>query len=99
MQNEQDDINDILNEFDFHKVQKAMAALNWTWWDSEDIPTIKELRKTASDLLEYAKNSNSEIPDYMTGTGGFEVTRNIYPGVAKRYYSLKFVVVGENNHD
>lgn len=99
MQNEQDDINDILNEFDFHKVQKAMAALNWTWWDYEDTPSIKDLRKTASALLEFAKKSNSNTQDYMTATGGFEVTRNIYPGDAKRYYSLKFVVAEQNNHE
>ena len=99
MQNEQDDINDILNEFDFHKVQKAMAALKWTWRGSEDIPTIKELRKTASYLLDYAKRCNSEMPDYMTATGGFEVTRKLYPGDAKRYYSLKFVIVGQNNYE
>ena len=99
MQNEQDDINDILNEFDFHKVQKAMVALNWTWRDSENIPTIKQLRRTASYLLEYAKNSNSEIPDYITATGGFEVTRKLYPGDVNRYYSLKFVVTEQNNYE
>ena len=99
MQNEQDDINDILNEFDFHKVQKAMAALNWTWRGSEDIPTIKELRKTASYLLDYAKTAISEIPDYTTATGGFEVTRRLYPGNASRYYSLKFVIAEQNNHE
>lgn len=99
MQNEQEDIEDILDEFDFHKVQKAMEALNWTWATSDGVPTIGELRRCARRLLNYAVQVDSSFPDYSTATGGFEVSRNLYPNHAKRYYSLKFVVSEWNNYD
>lgn len=99
MQNEQQDIETILDEFDFHKVQKAMEALDWTWASSAGVPAIGELRRCARRLLKYATDADIAVPEYMTGTGGFEVSRHLYPGDAKRYYSLKFVVSDWNNYE
>lgn len=99
MQNEQEDIEHILDEFDFHKVQKAMEALNWTWATSDGIPDIGELRKTARYLLNFCYNADATEPTFVTGTGGFEASRDMFVGDAKRYYSLKFVVSGWNNYD
>ena len=99
MQNEQNDIETILDEFDFERVQHAMIALDWTWATSAGVPTIGEMRKCARMLLNYAKNANPDEPDYMTATGGFHVSRNLYPGDAKRYYSLSFVVNEWNNYE
>lgn len=99
MQNEENDIETILDEFDFEKVHQAMTALNWTWATSDGVPTIGELRKCARTLLNYAKHANSEESDYMTATGGFYVSRNLYLGNAKRYYSLSFVVREWNNYE
>ena len=99
MQNEQQDIETILDEFDFHKVQKAMEALDWTWASSAGVPTIGELRKTARYLLNFCYNADATEPTYVTGTGGFEASRDMFVGDAKRYYSLKFVVSEWNNHE
>jgi hypothetical protein len=99
MQNEQDDIETILDEFDFEKAHQAMTALNWKWATSAGVPTIGELRKHARMLLNCAKNANSEEPDYLTASGGFYVSRNLYPGNAKRYYSLSFIVSEWNNYE
>ena len=99
MQNEQEDIEHILDEFDFHKVQKTVEALNWTWATSDGIPDIGELRRCARRLFKYATDTDSSVHDYSTATGGFEVSRNLYPGVTKRYYSLKFVVSEWNNYE
>jgi hypothetical protein len=42
-------LDEILDEFDFEKVHKAMVALNWKWVDG--VPTIGDLRRTARELL------------------------------------------------
>ena len=76
-----------------------MKALDWTWASSAGVPTIGELRRCARRLLNYAAKVDSSVPDYSTATGGFEVSRNLYPSVTKRYYSLKFVVSDWNNYE
>lgn len=93
------DIEDILDEFDFHKVQTAMKALNWKYFYSEgDCPTIAELRRVARSLLQNADKAPT-CPTWPTSSGGFEVTRIMEPGDTKKYFSLKFVVTEWNNHD
>ncbi len=70
-------IEDILNEFDFDKVERAMEALNWKW--RGEIPTIYDLREEAERLLWGAaksrlgsfKNEHHDIP-IINATGGFE---------------------------
>ena len=99
MQNEQQDIEHILDEFDFYKVHKAMEALDWTWASSAGVPTIGEMRRCARMLFKHAVEADSSSPNYSTATGGFEVSRDLYVGDAKRYYSLKFIVSEWNNYD
>jgi len=57
-------INEVMTNFDFHKVRQAMVALNWTWRD-EGVPTIDSLRDTARRLLKDA--SENEFGNIMTG--------------------------------
>ena len=70
----------IMQNFDFHKVHKAMESLGWKWALTRgrglDVPTVDDLRETARDLLEDVK------PGHHRGTGGFEATN----------HSLKFIV-------
>lgn len=90
-------IEEILDEFDFHRVQQVMKALQWKYYNSDgDYPTIGELRRTARYLL------RSVLEDEGTqtvGTGGFEVHREQYAGDPKTYISLKFVVEEYTNAD
>ena len=85
-------VEDILDEFNFQRVQDTMKALNWKYFDSPDAyPSIGELRKKARGLLKYAYEAVPS-PEYFTGSGGFEVTRYMYPGDSTKYLMLKFVV-------
>ncbi len=70
-------IEDILNEFDFDKVERAMEALDWKW--RGQTPSIEDLREEAERLLRGAaesrlgafKNAHWEVP-ILNACGGFE---------------------------
>ena len=92
-------IENILDEYDFHRVQKAMEALNWIWFSSEgEIPSIGELRRQARSLLEDVYY-HTPSPFYMVATGGFEATRTMETGDLNKYLSLKFIVEEGNNYE
>jgi len=61
------EIDEILDEFDFEKVHKVMVALGWEWYDTDGVPSIAELRKKARHLLKELVNSKHQ----SIGTGGF----------------------------
>lgn len=64
-------IEDILDEFNFEKVHKAIEALDWTWYYN-GVPTIAELRRSARRLL----NDVAEVDgDITMGTGGFQAQK------------------------
>jgi hypothetical protein len=84
-------IEDLLDKFNFNKVQKAMEILNWEWASAENgIPTIYELRKTARSILKDA---------YETGvtkvsTGGFSAK---YDGKGReKWLYLEFKLTSES---
>jgi hypothetical protein len=72
-------INDIIEEFDFDKVQSAMEHLCWKW-RGEDV-TIDMLKETAIELLKdasesrlnYFKDSHWGL-GITCGTGGLQAT-------------------------
>ena len=59
-------INEILDEFDFEKVHRTMKALDWTWYGSDGVPSIGDLRRAARELLQELLKHNH----YCVGTGG-----------------------------
>lgn len=92
-------IEDLLDEFDFVRVQKTMGALEWEWAFSEEIPpSIGDLRRTARGLLEAAWE-HAPCPQHFERTGGFEAERFMETGSLDKYLSLKFVVTEVNNHE
>jgi hypothetical protein len=92
-------IENILDEFDFNRVHKAMAALEWHWATADDgIPSLGELRRQARSLLEDVYNENTS-PFFMAGCGGFEATRTMEAGDLNKYLALKFIVAEWNNYD
>ena len=94
-----EEVEDILDEFDFHRVQDTMKALNWKYHDTVDAyPSIGELRRLARKLLQNAFEA-PPCSEWITGCGGFEVHRNMYPGDTKKYLSLQFNVTEGNNYD
>lgn len=73
-------IDDVMDNFDFHKVRKVMKFLNWTWAFSDNaVPEVHELRKEARRHLNRALSGVlSGHSNYMTSSGGFTAR-------AKRY--------------
>jgi hypothetical protein len=70
-------IRDIMDEFDFDRVERTMEALNWKW--RGETPTLYDLRETAERLLRGAaesrlgrfKDTHHDTP-IINATGGFE---------------------------
>tara|TARA_R110000822_G_scaffold137410_1_gene274931 strand:- start:2411 stop:2704 length:294 start_codon:yes stop_codon:yes gene_type:complete len=92
-------IENILDEFDFHRVQKVMKALDWRWYGTEDVfPSVADLRRQARSLLEDVYH-HSDTTCITMGCGGFEATRLMGVGDLNKYLSLKFVVEEGNNHE
>ena len=69
----QNRIQEILDNFDFDKVQSVMQHLNWTWSlgaNTRGIPEIDDLKKLAKELLE-----DADANGYTIGSGGFEAKK------------------------
>lgn len=79
-------IDEMLGGFDFEKVHKVMEFLDWEWADSDEIPSIYRLIKTARDLLEEVWDKTKEIDNdnQYIATGGFRVACYYFPGIGKR---------------
>ncbi len=74
MINKEKAISEIIENFNFERVHKVMEFLNWTWWDSENVPTIGGLVLSAqSRLSETFDRCNSLKENTTTGSGGFFV--------------------------
>lgn len=92
-----DQIEDLLNEFDFDKVKKVMDCLEWKYHDSvNEGVSIGELRRMARRLLENVFKAPAQS-EYTTSCGGFEAARYMYPGDLQVYLDLKFVVADRSN--
>ena len=59
-------IDEILDEFNFEDVHRTMKALNWTWYGSDSVPSIGDLRRQSRQLLQELLKHNH----YCVGTGG-----------------------------
>ena len=92
-------IRDIMDEFDFDKVHKAMKALDWRWVGT-GVPTIDELRNGAHHLLRGAANSRLYefkhehwLEGIVNSTGGFQATAYCNESKSKIIrLDLKFVL-------
>lgn len=72
MRRMQEQIDEIMDNFDFDLVYKIMLAVDWKWADGEggmSLPTVPELRECARRLL-YETVDESLIG---CGSGGFNV--------------------------
>ncbi len=59
-------VDEIMDSFDFRQVESVMQHLNWTWKDSETPPDEYEIRKEARRLMNIAIQSGESV-----STGGF----------------------------
>ena len=68
---DQEKIDEILDNFDFERVHRAMLGMNWTWQSCDCVPNIADLRRKARELLKQLIES-----DYAEmGTGGIRVEK------------------------
>ena len=78
-----DQIQKIMNNFDFEKVHNIMKFLNWTWFPWNIVPTVDMLKQEAESLLIQI----SSHPKYKNiSTGGLEVI------IDKQTINLRFIV-------
>lgn len=90
-------IEDLLDEFDFGKAKQVMDCLDWKYGDSaDDGVTVGELRRMARYLLEEAYRFD-DSPYECVASGGFHAQRQMHPGDTQKYLSLKFVIVEGDN--
>ena len=93
-------INDILEEFDFERVEKSMKVLHWKYCTSdfkEYFPNIQELKKTAKECLERAvKFQSSENGGFLaTNSGGVLNLYFVLEETINDFYNLKDVKIYE----
>ena len=78
-------LKEIMECFDFHKVQKVMKFLNWKWATVKGYPSIEKLKENATRLLT-ATYFEPQDPWY-TACGGFEVHK--VDGLLKISFSIE----------
>lgn len=56
-------VQDVLNNFDFARVQQVMLFMDWRWYvdGALRVPTISELEETACMMLKLLSNDQSSI--------------------------------------
>jgi hypothetical protein len=78
----QTEISEILDGFDFVRVQKVMDALNWSYSGDGCAPSIAELKKTAADMLNRCAQLFEELQRPSTGmyvsSGGFTARIDVF---------------------
>lgn len=66
VRSKQDMIDEVMDHFDFHRVQQVMQATNWIWVGTDfGVPTEPEIRVQARGLL------NRAFETGYIATGGF----------------------------
>jgi len=94
---EEEKIIEVLENFDFDKVQRVMHFLNWKWvnvGNTFSIPSYFRMIESAKDLLYRCKNSKSET--VTISTGGFVAHKNKDED-GENLYSLSFVICESSN--
>lgn len=64
--NYNDCVAEIMDNFDFKKVQKIMTLMDWKWASIRSVPTEEDLRKSALRFLQSVANGEAEC----MGSGG-----------------------------
>ena len=92
-----DQIDYIMDNFNFERVHVAMTALDWTWVDYLDmaklsVPTVPMLRKAARRLLTSAADGQ-----ITTASGGFQAKYWPPEGEDEAMLVLSFVLAECNS--
>lgn len=66
-------ISDVMENFDFEKVQRTMNFLDWKWYignGAKTVPSVWRLMKKAEYLLNQCAEKYGEQEFYQCGSGG-----------------------------
>jgi hypothetical protein len=80
-------IDELIDNFDFEKVQAYMALTGWKYFDSENAPTIQQLKETARETLIPVAEKKSRWSMF----GGFRADR--YEDEGQTELVLMFVAI------
>lgn len=66
-------IAEIINEFDWKKVHRVMVALDWEWEECGGVPDIKRMKCSANRHLDCVWNEaiSDNLTDIRIRSGGF----------------------------
>lgn len=69
-----DQFEDIVeNKINYSRITTVMQALNWTWLDNPNPPTVEEMKKMLYSLYFHCKQEAQEVNHANAASGGFEV--------------------------
>ena len=77
---------EIMTEFDFCKVHKAMVGAGWVWFvdGQARVPTVREIREKARKLLQ-----DCQVEDGNFSTGGFTASQSKPEGLLHLEFMLE----------
>jgi len=95
-------IANILNEFDFERVHKAMVVLGWKWMGT-GIPSIEEIklsaRKKIDCAIEGCLKDGSQNEEYWVTSGGLRATVLKNENEKINFIKLEFVLANWETND
>lgn len=96
------DIDEIIETFDFERIQSTMSLLDWRWLTQEglmEIPSQARLITSAHKLLHDAAKGalESELKRYIIATGGLYAEAEVFD--EKMYLELSFRLESIGNFD
>lgn len=60
-------VDEVLNRFGFERVQTAMRALGWTYYNETESPSLETLRATARRLLDTVAEEKEAFVEHQSG--------------------------------
>lgn len=71
-----DKLQELLDDYDFDKVERVMAELQWTWAGVNGYPTEDDMIPLVKNLYDSIENRVIENRYAYCATGGFKLTYN-----------------------
>jgi hypothetical protein len=89
-------IYDIINNFDFDKVHKVMVFLDWKWLQMRGLetPSIPQLKDKAYELLSRVYDNTDSLTPYSLRTGGLCASGVYYEDTNELSLELIFELTG-----
>jgi hypothetical protein len=94
-------VTTVLTHFDFAKVHKTMTFLDWRWGlsPSNKVPTMAELRRSASDrLFDAVEGARVHYSQWISYSGGLKATAEILEN-GSIWVSLEFILTDWEHGD